>query len=235
MNKKVDADKISKWKRLSTWIVVAGIVVFVLSFLLPILLDGEYLEEVGSLLAGSSFLIIFAGILLQSDELKLQRRESKLQREELSLQREQLEHQATELKETRVVFEKQTYLAEKSQIENMLFNLINTKDNVLNNLNYKGFEGISALSTMRVDIESDANNKDMLITAIQVFLDRINYIFLYINTSDLNKKDIERNIELVINQLSLSEKKAIRLLLKVIDNKDYKKGYEFLEDKVNSL
>lgn len=204
---------IPKWKKLSTWVGLIGIILFVSSFILPYYYDAEYLDTVGSLLAGSSFLIIFAGVLLQGDELKLQRRESSLQREELKLQREQLEHQAYELEETRKVFEIQNYNQLLQSVENTLLNLINAKDNIIKDFEFQERVGINAINIMNIASTQDSNTASRQVGNYQILVNRINYMYIYVNETKIEEADKVKLKNLILEHLTAVERNAIPIFL----------------------
>lgn len=220
LSEELDVDKVPGWKKFSTWSVLIGLMAFVMSFILPFYLDDEYLDKAGSLLAGSSFLIIFAGILMQGDELKLQRRESKRQREELALQREQLEYQAKELEATRGVFETQNYNQLLQSTENTLLNLMNAKDEIVRNFPYDGKLGISALRTLNNTLTDPYREisyegvpygefKDYHFSLYQLVINRINYMYIYLKESNINEVDKTKYRNLIFEHLNIVEKDTI--------------------------
>jgi hypothetical protein len=206
-------------------------------------LFGDSFGALNTLFSGLAFSAIIVTLIVQIEEFKLQRSELKKQAESLEAQVNQLEIQASEIKANRDILSLQHKEAinyrkaiESHRNFEIYFQLINQKNNYLNNLNYKDHLGVNAINfvnkvtthKLTQHLKHNPNVKIDFLTALvfivkEVIQANLNYFSQYNSAlfsvlsfiDQCNSDDSEKiiMINLLKNNLSIQETQYILFLV----------------------
>ncbi|MUK89136.1 hypothetical protein GMD78_12205 [Ornithinibacillus sp. L9] len=189
-----------------------GLVGFIVVFFLPKFLSNTYIEQIGPLITATSFLIVFAGVLMQKEELSLQRKE---------------------FEETREVFKEQKITMELQRAETTFFNINAHRIQVINGMTFSKYEGMEAIKAFNSLIEKDTKN--YIDDEINPYLIQyVNCIYSLINVvqlSTISRTQKDKLYLTLVLQMTLDEKKLINNYIKLDKNKESSK-YKMIKEKV---